>query len=311
MHQVSNPGLSSTPQGLRSERDRSGDLARDRDRRSRIPARRRQPATRDVRVGVAFLPGTGQRRGSPHGTGRALHWVGGRRLRVGRGHDGGHRRRTSCGPATTGTGTSRRWPPRPADGIPGSVISWPHPWARTPCSVTSSSSGSTTAWPTWPDRPPSAPSVPAPAGAGWSDDPGSGRPRDRGGGGRRRPGWAGLRPGPGSGRRRVRGARGLGRCRRTCPDRRRRWLLARPGLPDPAHRLPRGAAPAGPRRPRSAHLRAWGRGTKRSVSLGEGLFVCGDHRDTASTQGALFSGGRAAIAVLSHLRGRPGPSSTA
>jgi hypothetical protein len=41
------------------------------------------------------------------------------------------------------------------------------------------------------------------------------------------------------------------------------------------------------------------------VALGEGLFVCGDHRDTASIQGALFSGGRTATAVLAHLRGRP------
>jgi phytoene dehydrogenase-like protein len=44
---------------------------------------------------------------------------------------------------------------------------------------------------------------------------------------------------------------------------------------------------------------------KRRVALGEGLFVCGDHRDTASIQGALFSGGRTAAAVLAHLRGRP------
>jgi hypothetical protein len=46
---------------------------------------------------------------------------------------------------------------------------------------------------------------------------------------------------------------------------------------------------------------------KRRVALGEGLFVCGDHRDTASIQGALFSGGRTAAAVLAHLRGRSGP----
>ncbi len=47
---------------------------------------------------------------------------------------------------------------------------------------------------------------------------------------------------------------------------------------------------------------------KRAVTLGEGLFVCGDHRDTASTQGALFSGGRAATAVLRSFRGETGPS---
>jgi hypothetical protein len=33
------------------------------------------------------------------------------------------------------------------------------------------------------------------------------------------------------------------------------------------------------------------------------MFFCGDHRDTASLQGAMFSGGRAAAAVLAHLRG--------
>ena len=36
----------------------------------------------------------------------------------------------------------------------------------------------------------------------------------------------------------------------------------------------------------------------RPVDLGEHLFVCGDHRDTASIQGALVSGQRAARAVL-------------
>ncbi len=39
-------------------------------------------------------------------------------------------------------------------------------------------------------------------------------------------------------------------------------------------------------------------GPKRSVSLGEGLFVCGDHRDTPSIQGAMFSGRRCGEAVL-------------
>ncbi len=37
---------------------------------------------------------------------------------------------------------------------------------------------------------------------------------------------------------------------------------------------------------------------KQAVSLGEGLFVCGDHRDTPSIQGALFSGRRCGEAVL-------------
>ena len=36
----------------------------------------------------------------------------------------------------------------------------------------------------------------------------------------------------------------------------------------------------------------------RPVDLGEHLFVCGDHRDTASIQGALVSGQPAARAVL-------------
>lgn len=40
---------------------------------------------------------------------------------------------------------------------------------------------------------------------------------------------------------------------------------------------------------------------RRAVSLGEGLFVAGDHRDTPSIQGALVSGHRAASAVLREL----------
>lgn len=42
---------------------------------------------------------------------------------------------------------------------------------------------------------------------------------------------------------------------------------------------------------------------KRRVRLEPGLFVCGDHRDTASIQGALFSGRRTATAVLAELGG--------
>jgi protoporphyrinogen oxidase len=37
---------------------------------------------------------------------------------------------------------------------------------------------------------------------------------------------------------------------------------------------------------------------KRRVSLGDGLYVCGDHRDTPSIQGALFSGRRCAEELL-------------
>lgn len=40
---------------------------------------------------------------------------------------------------------------------------------------------------------------------------------------------------------------------------------------------------------------------RRAVRLGHGRYVCGDHRDTASIQGALFSGRRAAAAVLADL----------
>jgi len=45
---------------------------------------------------------------------------------------------------------------------------------------------------------------------------------------------------------------------------------------------------------------------RREVDLGDGLVVAGDHRDTASQQGALVSGRRAADAVLGHL-GLPVP----
>lgn len=44
---------------------------------------------------------------------------------------------------------------------------------------------------------------------------------------------------------------------------------------------------------------------KRRVDLGRGLFVCGDHRDTASIQGALFSGRRAGEAAVAFLAGMP------
>ncbi|MCY7395326.1 MAG: FAD-dependent oxidoreductase [Nocardioides sp.] len=45
---------------------------------------------------------------------------------------------------------------------------------------------------------------------------------------------------------------------------------------------------------------------QRPVALGDGVFVCGDHRDTGSIQGALVSGQRAADAVLASLAGREG-----
>ncbi len=58
------------------------------------------------------------------------------------------------------------------------------------------------------------------------------------------------------------------------------------------HRLP-DALPAQPPplRPRSP------------ISLGDGVFVCGDHRDTASIQGALVSGNRTAHSVHAALGG--------
>jgi phytoene dehydrogenase-like protein len=40
------------------------------------------------------------------------------------------------------------------------------------------------------------------------------------------------------------------------------------------------------------------------VRIDDGLYICGDHRDTSSIQGALASGRRAARAVLAHMRPR-------
>jgi len=40
---------------------------------------------------------------------------------------------------------------------------------------------------------------------------------------------------------------------------------------------------------------------EQQVSFGDGIFVCGDHRDTGSIQGALYSGRRCGDAVLAHL----------
>ena len=44
---------------------------------------------------------------------------------------------------------------------------------------------------------------------------------------------------------------------------------------------------------------------RRPVDLGNGVYVCGDHRDTPSIQGAMASGARAARAVLRSLRPSP------
>ncbi len=50
---------------------------------------------------------------------------------------------------------------------------------------------------------------------------------------------------------------------------------------------------------------------RRPVRLLSGLYVCGDHRDTSTVQGALFSGRRAAQALLRDLGIRPGQGSQA
>lgn len=53
--------------------------------------------------------------------------------------------------------------------------------------------------------------------------------------------------------------------------------------------------------PRALPAVAPGRPLRSPVRLAEGRYVCGDHRDTCSVQGALVSGGRAAAAVLADL----------
>jgi phytoene dehydrogenase-like protein len=50
---------------------------------------------------------------------------------------------------------------------------------------------------------------------------------------------------------------------------------------------------------------------RRAVDLGGGLYVCGDHRDTPSIQGAMASGRRTAAAVLRALRSTPAPGDRA
>jgi predicted NAD/FAD-dependent oxidoreductase len=55
--------------------------------------------------------------------------------------------------------------------------------------------------------------------------------------------------------------------------------------------------------PRALPVLAAGQPLARPVRLGPGRYVCGDHRDTPSIQGALVSGRRAARAVLADLNG--------
>ncbi len=52
---------------------------------------------------------------------------------------------------------------------------------------------------------------------------------------------------------------------------------------------------------RALPVLAPGQPFRRPVRLGPARFVCGDHRDTPSIQGALVSGRRAAVAVLADL----------
>ncbi len=64
-----------------------------------------------------------------------------------------------------------------------------------------------------------------------------------------------------------------------------RWpLVGRYEIP---HALPAMAAP---------------HGVRSEVRFGEKIYVCGDHRDTSSLQGALASGARTARAVLADIR---------
>jgi phytoene dehydrogenase-like protein len=61
--------------------------------------------------------------------------------------------------------------------------------------------------------------------------------------------------------------------------------------------------------PRALPVLPAGQPLARPVRLGPGRYVCGDHRDTPSIQGALVSGRRAASAILADLHGRVRPHS--
>lgn len=54
--------------------------------------------------------------------------------------------------------------------------------------------------------------------------------------------------------------------------------------------------------PHALPVQAPGQPIRQAVDLGDGRFVCGDHRDTGSIQGAIVSGRRTAAAVLARLR---------
>jgi hypothetical protein len=53
--------------------------------------------------------------------------------------------------------------------------------------------------------------------------------------------------------------------------------------------------------PRALPVFGPGAPLRRPVRIGPGRYVCGDHRDTPSVQGALVSGQRAAAAVVADL----------
>ena len=52
------------------------------------------------------------------------------------------------------------------------------------------------------------------------------------------------------------------------------------------------------------HVQAPPTDFQRPVDLGKGLFVCGDHRDCATLNGALVSGRRAATAAAAHVQAK-------
>ena len=60
--------------------------------------------------------------------------------------------------------------------------------------------------------------------------------------------------------------------------------------------------------PRALPVLSASQSLARPIRLGPGRYVCGDHRDTPSIQGALVSGRRAAQAVLADLHRTIPPS---
>ena len=106
------------------------------------------------------------------------------------------------------------------------------------------------------------------------------------------PGVRARRPAPGAGEHAARPGRGA-RARRRCAAHLTRLFRTS------AARWEVVRCTASPRRCPPCRRR-WT--PARPVDLGDGLFVAGDHRDTASIQGALVSGRRAATAALAPAR---------